>query len=193
MSYVDFTQFMFFSRSADKVPGRGVHEHLSKRDCLDDAFRKLAKVKDWRKKLSNFYISSFKLDGFTWNSVEHFYQASKFKKNNFEFYKQFTVESESLISTDARIAKAAGGKTGRYRDRVMRPSKITMDPDFFDNDHHRNVMRRAMEAKFEQCPECLKALLLTRDARLMHKTRGTPLQRVFTLEEIREKHRAKLL
>ena len=46
-----------------------------------DKYNALRKIKDWRKKLSNFWISPFNLEGKRWQSVEHYYQGSKFKSN----------------------------------------------------------------------------------------------------------------
>ena len=74
--------------------------------------------------LSNFHIVSnpFELDGHTWNSVEHYYQASKFqgyteKSEKHDFYLKFTAESGSEISKDPAKAKQYGGKdkSGKYR------------------------------------------------------------------------------
>ena len=168
---------MFFSKSADKPPGKGVHEDLV---SSPRKYAKLAKVKDWRKTLSNFYESEFQLDGKRWSSVEHFYQGSKFKRGNPNFYAQFSLDSGSEISKDPCKAKRAGGKTGGG----LRSKNIKMDPGFFVGKD--KVFYRAMVAKFSQNLELGKILLDTKNAQLLHKTRGIPLQRVFPLEAARE-------
>ena len=65
----------------------------------------LEKIKDWRKVLSNMHYNGadyverveggeiqplFELDGLKWASVEHYYHANKFKKNNPDYYKKFS-------------------------------------------------------------------------------------------------------
>lgn len=49
------SRFVFYSKSADKDAGKGINELLNK----GDDFSELNKIKDWRKKLSNMYISPF--------------------------------------------------------------------------------------------------------------------------------------
>ena len=167
----------YFSKSKDVAPGKGVNERVEN----PRVYTSLSKVKDWRKKLSNFYIAPFELDGLMWNSVEHYYQESKFKKNNPQFYKQFSVESKSQISKDPGMAKSAGGKTGKYKGKVIRDKSIVIDPGY----DSKEVMLQAMGAKFSQNKELGDMLLMTRSAELWHATRGVPKHRVFSLEKVR--------
>lgn len=69
------TKFIFYSKSADKPPGKGIHEHLNSKDT----YIELSKIKDWRKQLSNIYIyiSPIEIDGEIYNSVEHFFSCCK--------------------------------------------------------------------------------------------------------------------
>src|SRR5690348_14774068 len=99
-------KLFYYSKSADKYPGKGVNEYTK-----ENIYKELSTIKNWRKMLSNFYIAPFKLDGYTWNSVEHYYHANKFL-HNIDLYKSFTLESKSSYSEDPVKAKSAGGKSG---------------------------------------------------------------------------------
>lgn len=166
------TIFQFYSKSKDVKPGFGAGEYLNPSD--ESTYEELGKIKDWRKILSNFYMDdkSFKLDGYHWNSVEHYYHANKFIRNNPEFYKIFSVESGTDISKDPGMAKAAGGKTGKYKGKQIRPKNIVMDDGFFDNDHAKHVMQQGQFAKYSQLELARKTLLATGDADLYHHVRG---------------------
>lgn len=172
---------MYFSQSADAKPGRGASESLSP----NDNFSELAEIPHWRRKLSNFHVAPFELDNRTWNTVEHFYQASKFKQNNPQFYHQFCLESGSSFCNDPARAKGAGGKSGKYQGELLRLAAVVIDPDFFNN-RSSECMLQALRAKFEQNNDLREILQLTAPAELWHKTRGTPLIRMYSLEAIRD-------
>ena len=127
----------------------------------------------WRKVLSNFYMAPFSLDGYRWNSVEHYYQGNKFKTSNADWYKQFTIESGSNISKDPNMAKAAGGKTGKYRGKRLRPKEVTIDESFFSSGRDKEVMERGQMAKYSQNEKAKKILLATGRAKLQHHVRAS--------------------
>lgn len=174
----------FYSKSADKpLPGKGSGES----NVIEQDFTELAKINGWRKILSNFYLSPFKLDGKTWNTVEHYYHANKFKNNNPEFYNLFSVESNSDISIDPAFAKAAGGKTGiskKYG--FKRPKNVVIDSDFFSSGRHTTVMENAQRAKYTQNDLPRKVLIATKNALIKHFVRGTKPLISYDLMKIRQ-------
>jgi predicted NAD-dependent protein-ADP-ribosyltransferase YbiA (DUF1768 family) len=171
--YDDRTVFQFYSKSADSKPGKGSGEKIGPEGVI--AYSELASYPEWRKKLSNFWIAPFNLEGHTWNSVEHYYQASKFKENNPEFYLRFAldVNPEDPIAQDPVTAKSVGGKTGKVKGKQIRPKEVVIDPNFFGG-RHIEEMEKAMRAKFSQNPELKQLLLSTKNAKLVHFQRGSP-------------------
>ena len=126
--------------------------------------------------LSNFWPCLLQIDGQTWASVEHYYQASKFKHDNPEFYARFALDTDNgELATNPALAKAAGGKTGKYQGKQFRPKYIVADKDFFSTDRHRTEMETAQAVKFA-IPELADMLALTAGAELIHtlgRGRGT--------------------
>ena len=164
--------FLFYSKSRDRKPGEGSGETITEEKKKD--YEELDKIKQWRKKLSNFYESEFKLDGKRWLSVEHYYQGSKFKKENPEFYEKFSLDSDSDISKSPVLAKSAGGKSGKSKGNIIRPSNIKMDKDFFENHRSSDEMKKAQYEKFTQNEELKDLLIKTKEAKLTHHSRGSP-------------------
>jgi predicted NAD-dependent protein-ADP-ribosyltransferase YbiA (DUF1768 family) len=172
--YDPTTVFQFYSKSSGKpYPGKGAGETIKPENI--SKFSELASIKDWRKVLSNFHIAPFTLDGHRWNSVEHYYQGSKFKKDNPVFYVTFSLDSDSELSIDPVWAKSYGGKTGKFRGKQVRSKKIKMDTDFFgENGRAGKEMEAAQMAKYSQNDTAKKVLLETKDAKLVHYSRGNP-------------------
>ena len=181
--YTPETTFLFYSKSSDAIPGKGSGEKMKEGD--QDKYIALSKIKDWRKKLSNFWISPFNLEGKRWQSVEHYYQGSKFKSTP-DFYNQFSLDSNSDISKDPTLAKAAGGKSGKFKGKLVRPVAIKMDEGYFP-DRSKIEMYKAQHAKFTQNDDLMHLLKLTRDAKLVHHTRGSPPVVFENLMHIRSK------
>jgi ribA/ribD-fused uncharacterized protein len=161
--------FLYHSRSKDTPPGQGVGEELH---VPEATFAALAGYPDWRRALSNFADSPFLLDGLTWGSVEHFFQASKFVTLDPAYYRSFSVDSGSPIGlAHGAEIKSAGGKKGRplgVEDRA-RWELVKYD-----------VMRRALLAKFTQNAGSRAILLATGLAKLTHK----PLRSAHTRVEV---------
>ena len=185
--YNDDTHFVFYSKSSDKKPGMGAGEKIAEGDV--EKYVPLTKMKNWRRVLSNMHVKKdetgnvgplFKLDGKNWASVEHYYHANKFKKNNPDFYNVFSMDSKSVICKDPKMALGAGGKTGIVRQKdpetkktkivFRRPKNVVMDEDFFNDRNNEKVMEKGQQAKYENEDNEMErnVLLATKDAKLLH-------------------------
>lgn len=166
--------FMYYNNSSPQpYPGKGSGEKIKDVNIMD--FNKLNKLKNWRKKLDDSWIAPFTLDGHRWNSVEHYYLGSQFKKGFPDFYLKFSLDSDSEISKDLTLARIAGGKTGKQKDNVLREKKIVIDADFYEvgvNPRHREERFNAIEAKFKQNLDLQQILKETKKAKLTHFIRG---------------------
>jgi hypothetical protein len=168
--------FMFYSKSQKSAkPGKGSHEKIPA-DRMGE-FVPLSTVADWRRKLDDDWSQTgaeplFVLDGFQWASVEHYYQAAKFRKRNPQFSKEFALNSGSEISKSVAYAKAAGSKSGKLpktkesEAAVLRPKTVTIDPDFYEDDRNKKEREAALQAKFTQNAEMNKILKMTVPAKL---------------------------
>ena len=216
----DDTVFYFREGSANKKPGmaRGKTMHEKIKDDDIPKFKELEGIKDWRKVLSNMHYNGadyvdreedgeikplFELDGLKWASVEHYYHANKFKKNNPDYYRLFSINSGSQFAFDPKKALGAGGKGGKVREKnpetkkvkiiFSRPRDIVADEDFFDGTNPELVMERGQQAKYEQDDLSKRVLLATKDAKLVHhiKPRGEPKPSVVFYNTMRVRHRLK--
>ncbi len=201
--YNDNIVFQFYSKSADKKPGKNKPSEKMEPGREKD-FIELSEIKDWRKVLSNFYVGKFELDGYEWNSVEHYYHANKFKKNNFRFYEAFSLMYKPQqddpewfqripknLNMEPAVAKALGGKTGKYKGVQIRPKDLKADDDFFNGDNHKNVLLLGQRAKYNQVPIAKKVLLATKDAKLQHFSRGCAPIVFYDTMQIREEMKMK--
>jgi len=191
-------KFFFYSKSSDKPPGKGANESIE----TEEDYNELRSIKDWRKMLSNFYVEPFELDGETWNSVEHFFHAVKYRDGktpgtNYDYYKTFIIDGGMPWSLDPVSAKQAGkagrisATTGKVYDKkidgVKVPKDVSMRADFYSRQIERKLQYLAFLAKFTQNEQLNKALLATKDAELWHYVgRGAPNQLWLHLMRVRE-------
>lgn len=100
---------------------------------------------------SNFAAYPIRLEGNTWPTTEHYFQAQKF------------VETDPAWAAAIRKANGPGiaARMGRDRKHPLRRDWESIKDD---------VMRRALAAKFEQYAELAALLLSTGDAPLVEHT-----------------------
>jgi predicted NAD-dependent protein-ADP-ribosyltransferase YbiA (DUF1768 family) len=186
--YDEEIEFIITTKTTDALPGKAKGEKIP--TDQESKFEKLSKIKNWRYYLSNYGIGEFVLDGKTWKTVEHYYQASKFKKNNPQFYNVFSLDSrepveghpELIISENASLAKYAG-TTGMYNDKEkgsirIRPEEIEIDDDFFlpENVKEKDKYKFreqyelfiAQQTKFTTNEKMKKILKATKNAKLKY-------------------------
>ena len=155
--------FMYYNRSNDKQkPGKGSNESISDEKVGEYSDLHLKVNHDWRKKLDDYWIAEFTVDGQKWSSVEHYYQGAKFKNKRPDFTKLFSLDSGTEISKDVSLAREAGSKPLNK----LRPVDVKIDPDFYGG---RNLVERekAAYAKFTQNIDLRNILLATKQAKLM--------------------------
>ena len=190
----DATTILAFHPQSAKTPkpGKGIQEQIPKNK--QPLYVTLSKYKDWRKKLDDTWTEHvFEVGGHKYTSVEHYYQGSKFKKRNPDFMLQFSLDSKSEISKDIDLAQSAGSKSGisskkakqkLNRDIVLRPTEITIDPDFY-GERSQQERIAALRAKFSQNDELKQILTATHDAKLVRFTRGAPAETDHVLMVVR--------
>jgi hypothetical protein len=180
------TVFSFYNKSAStSKAGKGDGEKISSDKSYEYSDLDLKKHKDWRKKLDDDWGTVFHIDNMKWNSVEHYYQGAKFKKHNPHFYKLFSVGND--FDGDVELAKAAGSQTGMDSvGKVLRPSDIKIDPDFYGNRQYEE-REQALYAKFSQNDDLKQIILLTKNAVLKKHVPKTVSKPDYLLMKVRDR------
>jgi predicted NAD-dependent protein-ADP-ribosyltransferase YbiA (DUF1768 family) len=165
----------FYSKSRDYAAGAGPQEYIV--DISQYNFTQLNYIKDWRKILSNFHVHPFKYtDGYTYNSIEHVFQAMKIALANPEKALLFTVESGDEIGLgDGAIAQKNRKLVKLNKNQIHQWDSMKDE-----------IMRTAAECKYAQCEIAQKVLRATNDAELWHIVSRKKPVRFEHLEKIRE-------
>jgi predicted NAD-dependent protein-ADP-ribosyltransferase YbiA (DUF1768 family) len=164
----DDVKLYFYNNSSDVMPGKSLGEKMPKNKMK--SFSKLSKIKNWRKKLDNYWVQPFILDDKTWASVEHYFQGSKFKNDNPKFYEKFSIDSKSSLSKNPAKARELGENKNK------RPDYVEIDRTYDKTVGNVN-MYTAQEAKFSQHKDLTKTLLATNNANLYYHRKGKhPIQ-----------------
>lgn len=161
----------YYSGSVDKAPGKGINEHMQ----TPGLYAQLGAEKDWRKKLSNFWVAPFELDGYDWNTIEHYFQGNKIGLADPDKTYDFTIDSGSALGiADGSVAQK------KRKMLVLNASLLAIWESTKDA-----VMIKAMRAKFTQNADLGTLLINTNGAELWHGTPRVPATRMHSLELIR--------
>jgi predicted NAD-dependent protein-ADP-ribosyltransferase YbiA (DUF1768 family) len=126
---------------------------------------------------SNFYVAPFHLDGKTWNTVEHYFQASKFTETQTNMEYSDIIRSCNTPGKCFILArqKKKGGYAGKWTVNPKNTSDTRTLNDIIDqyastatlrhdwDDVKIDIMRKALVAKFTQHPQLKNLLLSTSD------------------------------
>ena len=164
-------RLFFFSGSKDLPPGEGANE------ALEDPARYLGlgQVARWRQVLSNFWVAPFTLDGRTYRTVEHAFQAAKIALADPAKALEFTVESGTPLGLGDGLAARQARKCV-----VLGAPQVAQWRGQSDA-----AMQRAMQAKFTQHAALGRVLQLTLGAELWHGAGRTRPVRMHMLEAVR--------
>lgn len=165
----DEVKLLFYDMATDILPGKLMGEQIP-----DNQFKnyvELSKIKNWRKKLDNSWIQPFTLDGKTWASVEHYYQASKFKHHP-EIYNKFSIDDKSELSNNPDKARKFARKYAELIDDTFNPKL---------------ELYTAQDAKFLQHDDLSYLLICTNNANLFQQRKRKPPMQATNLMVIRKR------
>jgi hypothetical protein len=153
-------------------------------------FDALTKFPMWRMKLATKWLQPFFLSSLQWASVQHYCEACKFQNNHPAFFKLYSLDSGSEISTDPNLAILASlYVTNKIKDKPRSrkqldalfasfpeienefktfPKDIAMDHGYLHNhSRQKNILYEAHYAKFHQNEILKQILCATKDALLI--------------------------
>jgi len=168
-------KFYFFSGSPNNPPGEG---RCEKGDPTN--YIALSALGNWRKTLSSCYMAPFFWRGYTWNSVEHAFQAMKIGLQNHEKAYNFTVDSGHHI----------GQGDGEHAHKHRKDVQLTKENIGTWAAKSASIMHDAATARYTQCAAAAEVLEATGDAELWHVAPRGRTYRFYHLESIRARRRA---
>jgi len=172
-------KLFYYSKSANKKAGKGSNEFVSNYNDYDE----LNKINNWRKMLSNFYVEKFTYDGKTYYTAEHAFQAKKIELVDVNKAYLFCIESKNIIGS------TKDGNIARKNRKLVILNNANIQKW---NEIKHTIMKEILICKFTQNDALKNVLLLTKNAILLHGTRGIPISRQYDLEDIREDIRKNL-
>ena len=162
----------YYSKSKHVDAGSGCNEFVGN----ISKYKKLNKIKDWRRILSNFYVEPFEYEGNIYNSVEHAFQSCKIRLANKEMANYFTVNSNHYIGLgDGALAQ-------RSRKIVVLSKSQIRNWDCIKY----NIMIQITLQRILQSTKYKNILLLTGNAELWHVISRNGVVRNKYLEELRD-------
>ncbi len=165
-------RFYFYSKSRDAKPGKGTNEYVQD----GSVYEELGKIKDWRKVLSNFHLCPFEYGGYTYNTIEHVFQAKKIELVDAEKALWFTLESGHEIGQgDGQVAQKNRKLVKLNQDELREWGKIKD-----------RIMFEAAVQKYNSCVMANMVLKATKNAELWHVVARSKPVRFVHLEIIRE-------
>jgi hypothetical protein len=124
--------FQFHSNSdASKKPGKGTGEQIPEPRRTD--FTRLATMEQWRRKLDDSWMGVSEAgifqtsDQLRWASVEHYWHAAKFRKNNPDFYAKFAAKGE--FGQNLELARQAAEPFGKGEIQSAKQGKQELDAE----------------------------------------------------------------
>jgi predicted NAD-dependent protein-ADP-ribosyltransferase YbiA (DUF1768 family) len=165
-------ELFYFSKSPNKPAGKGEYERVQN---YDD-YAELNKINNWRRLLSNYDCNEFIYENKVYNTVEHAFQAKKIELVDTDKAFLFTKNSFHPIGMGEGLFARKNRKIA-----ILSPEQV-----MYWDDIKQDIMEDILLAKFTQIPIAKQALLLTRDAALLHGTKYIPVCRQCDLEKIRD-------
>jgi N-glycosidase YbiA len=115
--------------------------------------------------LSNFYPAPIELDGESWATVEHYYQAQKSSDPAY----RAEIRNTASPARAKQLAAAPDAPRRISKRSWFRKTGTAPRPDW--NEVRLNIMRRAIAAKFTQHSDLARGLLATDTAALVEDSR----------------------
>lgn len=170
-------------------PGKTTGEKISVAKI--SMFVELGKSKEWRRKLDDCWMGeAIIIDNHKWASVKHYTEGAKYKKTYPDIYLQFSLDSESKLSKDIKMAIENKGISSPDKSKSTgdeeEPTTPKPDGDYYlgREEEEREV---ALHAKFSQHEELRIILKNTHNALLLKKKKtGEPASPDYTLMKIRK-------